>query len=49
MMGGMGGGMMAGSQPANLMQASPDALVSSLPHCGDSYVVRTASGKTHKV
>lgn len=47
--GGMTGGMMGGSQPANLKQASPDALVSSLRYCGDTYVVRTASGKTHKI
>ena len=45
----MGGGMMGGSQPANLKQASPDAQVASLRYCRDTYTVKTANGKTHKV
>ena len=49
MMGGMGGGMMGGSQPADLRHASADAQVASLHYCRDTYIVRTAAGKTHKV
>lgn len=43
------GGMMGGSQPANLKQAPADAQVSSLHHCRDTYILRTASGQTHKI
>jgi cytochrome c len=43
------GGMMAGSEPLNLKGAGPDSIVASLHHCKDTYIVRTADGKTHKV
>lgn len=46
--GGMGG-MMAGSEPFDLKSAQPDSVVTSLNHCKDSYIVRTADGKIHKV
>jgi cytochrome c len=46
--GGMGG-MMAGSEPLNLKGAGPDSVVASLHHCKDTYIVRTADGKVHKV
>lgn len=45
----MGGGMMGSSQPADLKRASADVQVLSLHHCRDTYVVRTAAGKTLKV
>jgi cytochrome c len=47
--GGMMGGMMGGSGPANLRQASTDALVASLRHCRDTYIIKTAAGATRKV
>jgi cytochrome c len=47
--GGMMGGMMGNSGPANLRQASTDALVTSLRHCRDTYIIKTAAGATHKV
>ena len=47
--GGMMGGMMGGSGPANLRQASPDALVASLRHCRDTYFIKTVAGATRKV
>lgn len=34
---------------ANLREAPPHALVKALRHCGDSYTVETADGKTNKV
>lgn len=46
----MGGGMMGGrAGPANLKQASAEAQVASLTHCRDTYIVKTASGETHKI
>lgn len=33
----------------DLRTAPPEALVKSLSHCGDTYPVQTADGKTHKV
>jgi cytochrome c len=47
--GGMMGGMMGSSGPANLRQAGTDALVASLSHCHDTYIIKTAAGATHKV
>lgn len=44
MMGMMGGGRMPG-----LKQAGADSVVMSIRHCGDTYFVTTADGKTHKV
>ena len=46
--GGMGG-MMAGSGPLALKEAGPDSIVASLHHCKDTYIVKTADGKMHKV
>ena len=45
----MGGGMMGGAEPADLKRAPADAQVASLHYCRDTYLVRTASGKTLKV
>lgn len=45
----MGGGMMGGAQPADLRRAPADVQVTSLHHCRDTYVVKTAAGKTLKV
>jgi cytochrome c len=47
--GGMMGGMMGNSGPANLRQASTDSLVTSLRHCRDTYIIKTAAGATRKV
>jgi len=41
--------MMAGSEPLNLKAAGPDSVVASLHHCKDTYIVKTADGKVHKV
>jgi cytochrome c len=46
--GGMMGMMGEGSTP-NLKQADADSIVRSMRHCGDTYFVTTADGKTHKV
>jgi|SRR5690349_4245379 cytochrome c len=40
---GMSGGK------ANLRSAPPEARVTALSHCGDTYTLETADGKTHKV
>jgi cytochrome c len=48
-MGGMMGGMMNGTQPADLKKAAADEQVVGLSHCRDTYAVRTADGKIHKV
>lgn len=45
----MMGGMMNGAQPADLKQAAADEQVVGLSHCRDTYTVRTADGKVHKV
>jgi hypothetical protein len=39
----------AGSGPADLRQAGTDALVASLHHCRDAYIIKTAAGATRKV
>ena len=47
----MSGGMM-GQGPGrrlNLRSAPPEGQVTSLEHCGDTYTVKTADGKTNKV
>lgn len=43
------GGMMGSSGPADLRQAPPEALVTSLHRCRDTYVLRTGDGATHKI
>jgi cytochrome c len=43
------GGMMAASEPLDLKGAEPGSVVASLHHCKDTYIVRTADGKVHKV
>lgn len=43
------GGMMGSAAPADLKRADADSLVTSLSHCGDTYTLRTAAGKTHKI
>jgi cytochrome c len=40
------GGMMAGGQVPNLKQLDPEDRVRSINHCGDTYKVATADGKT---
>ena len=43
-------GMMGmGARKADLRKAPPDGLVKSMRHCGDTYTLETADGKTHKV
>ena len=44
-----GGGMMGGSEPADLKLAGADAQVRSIRHCRDTYIVRTGDGQVHKV
>ena len=46
-----GGGGMMGMQKAkpDLHKAPPEALVTALKHCGDTYTVETADGKSEKV
>lgn len=45
-----GGGMMGmGGPKADLRKAPPSGLVKSMRHCGDTYTIETADGKTHKV
>jgi cytochrome c len=46
-----GGGMMMGMAPhrTDLKAAPPEGQVRSLTHCGDTYTVTTADGKTEKV
>ncbi len=43
------GGMMMQSGKINLKQAPPAGQVVSVSHCGDTYTVKTADGKTSKV
>ena len=43
------GGMMMQSGKVNLKKAPPAGQVVSIGHCGDTYVVKTADGKTSKV
>lgn len=43
------GGMPMRNGRPNLRQAPPEGQVTSLSHCGDTYVVRTADGKMQKV
>ena len=43
------GGMMMQSRKADLKQAPPAGQVVSISHCGDTYTVKTADGKTNKV
>jgi cytochrome c len=45
-----GGGMMGmRSAKEDLKKAPPEAKVASLAHCKDTYTVKTADGKVHKV
>lgn len=44
-----GGMMMGRSQRANLKKADADAQIAALTHCRDTYAVKTADGKTHKI
>ena len=46
-----GGGMMMNMQPAkaDLKKAPPEGQVAALSHCGDTYTVKTADGKSNKV
>ena len=44
-----GRGMMTGGGKIDLKQAPPEGQVASISHCGDTYTVRTADGKTQKV
>ena len=46
---GRGGMMGMGGGKADLRKAPPEAQVNALSHCGDTYTVETADGKTHKV
>jgi cytochrome c len=43
------GGMMGSAAPADLKRADADSLVASLSHCGDTYTLKTAAGKTHRI
>jgi len=43
------GGMMMQSGKVNLKKAPPAGQVVSISHCGDTYTVKTADGKTSKV
>jgi cytochrome c len=45
------GGMMMNMRPAkeDLKRAPPEGKVTSISHCGDTYTVKTADGKTNKV
>jgi cytochrome c len=43
------GGMMMQSRKADLKKAPPAGQVVSIGHCGDTYTVKTADGKTNKV
>lgn len=42
-------GMMARAGKPDLKQAPPEGRVASISHCGDTYTVTTADGKTNKV
>lgn len=45
-----GGGMMGmGGAKEDLKKAPPEGQVTSLSHCKDTYTVKTADGKVHKV
>ena len=43
------GGMMMRTVKVNLKEAPPAAQLVSIGHCGDTYTVKTADGKTNKV
>jgi cytochrome c len=43
------GGMMMQSRKADLKRAPPTGQVVSISHCGDTYTVKTADGKTNRV
>ena len=43
------GGMMMRSGKINLQQAPAEGQVATISHCGDTYAVTTADGKTQKV
>ena len=43
------GGMMMQSGKADLKKAPPAGQVVSISHCGDTYTVKTADGRTNKV
>jgi cytochrome c len=47
--GGMAGGMMGSTEPADLRKAAADSQVASIQHCRDTYTVRTRDGKVHKI
>jgi cytochrome c len=42
-------GMMGSAGPTDLKRADADSLVTSLTHCGDTYIIKTAAGETHKI
>src|SRR4051812_35642565 len=44
-----GGGMMGQPSKKDLRKAPPQGQVTGIGHCGDSYVVKTADGKSNKV
>jgi cytochrome c len=41
--------MMGRAERANLKKAGPDAQVTSLIHCGDTYTLNTAKGAARKI
>jgi len=43
------GGMMMQSRKVDLKKAPPTGQVVSISHCGDTYTVKTADGRTNKV
>ncbi len=43
------GGMMGGGGRANLREAPPEGRVTRLAHCGDTYTVTTADGRSTRV
>jgi cytochrome c len=43
------GGMMGSAGPTDLKRADTESVVASLTHCGDTYVLKTAAGETHKI
>jgi cytochrome c len=49
--GAHGGGMMMNMTPTrdDLKKAPPHGQVTAISHCGDTYVVKTADGKTNRV
>lgn len=46
---GMRGGMTGPAAPADLREVGDISEVAWLRHCGDTYVVRTRDGRTHKI